>query len=261
MRHLLPNPPLHEALRPGRLLAPLALALALILALGACAPRAPSEAIAPVPPTPPLLDPDAPAINLRAPAVFKVVFETSAGDFVVEVERDAAPLGADRFYNLVHQGYYDGVRFFRVVPGFVVQFGLSGDPGVAGAWRGARIDDDPVQASNLRGTLTYAMAGPGTRTVQVFINLADNARLDAQGFAPFGTVTGGMDVVDRLHGGYGDGAPRGQGPAQDRITQEGEAYLAENFPLLDRVIRARILEVPQPPEPEAEVPPPAEAGR
>ena len=218
------------------------------------------EAIGPVAPTPPLLDPDAPEINLRAPAVFKVLFETSAGDFVVQVERDAAPLGADRFYNLVQQGYYDQVRFFRVVPGFVVQFGLSGDPEVAGAWRGARIDDDPVQASNLRGTLTFAMAGPGTRTVQVFINLADNARLDAQGFAPFGTVTGGMDVVDRLYGGYGEGAPRGQGPAQDRIAQEGEAYLAESFPLLDQVIRARILEVPQPPEPEAEVPPPAEGG-
>jgi peptidyl-prolyl cis-trans isomerase A (cyclophilin A) len=231
------------------------------LTLGACAPRVSTEALAPVPPTPPLLDPNAPEINLRAPAIFKVLFETSAGDFVVEVERDAAPLGADRFFNLVHRGYYDDVRFFRVVPGFVVQFGLSGDPEVAAAWRGARIEDDPVLGSNLRGTLTYAMAGPGTRTVQVFINLADNARLDDQGFAPFGTVTGGMDVVERLYGGYGDGAPRGQGPAQDRITLEGEAYLAEEFPLLDRVIRARILEVPQPPEPEAGGLPPAEGGR
>lgn len=192
-------------------------------------------------------------MNLEAPERFKVLFETTAGDFVVEVERSLAPLGADRFYNLVGAGYYDGVRFFRVVPGFVVQFGLSGDPEVAAAWRGARIEDDPVVASNTRGTLTYAMAGPGTRTVQVFLNLGDNARLDGQGFAPFGRVTGGMDAVDRIYGGYGDGAPRGQGPDQGRIGQEGEAYLAAEFPRLDQVIRARILEVPQV---EGEVPTP-----
>ncbi|TVP42103.1 MAG: peptidylprolyl isomerase [Gemmatimonadales bacterium] len=188
-------------------------------------------------------------MTAQAPDVFKVLFETSAGDFVVEVERNLAPLGADRFFNLARSGFYDGARFFRVVPGFVVQFGLSGDPEIAAAWREARIEDDSVEASNQRGKVTFAMGGPGTRTVQVFINLSDNSRLDAMGFAPFGRVSGGMDAVDRLHGGYGDGAPRGQGPEQGRIQREGEAYLEEEFPLLDRVIRTRILDVPQPETP------------
>ncbi|CAN5790296.1 hypothetical protein BH23GEM11_BH23GEM11_11790 [soil metagenome] len=232
------------------------LLLALLLVTGACAPRAAITPVGPEAPRSPLLDPDSPEMTAQAPEIFKVLFETSAGDFVIEVERDIAPLGADRFYNLARSGFYDGARFFRVVPGFVVQFGLSGDPEVAAAWRGARIDDDPVEASNERGTVTYAMGGPGTRTVQIFINLADNSRLDATGFAPFGRVSGGMDAVDRLHGGYGDGAPRGQGPDQGRIQREGEAYLAEEFPRLDRVIRTRILDVPQP-----EGPPPVPAGR
>jgi peptidyl-prolyl cis-trans isomerase A (cyclophilin A) len=226
-----------------------ALLVALLLVTSACAPRAASVPMGPEAPRSPLLDPGSPELSARAPDVFKVLFETSAGDFVVEVDRDLAPLGADRFYNLSRSGFYDGARFFRVVPGFVVQFGLSGDPEVAAAWRNARIEDDPVEAVNERGTVTFAMGGPGTRTVQVFINLSDNSRLDAMGFAPFGRVTGGMDAVDRLHGGYGDGAPRGQGPDQGRIQREGEPYLAEEFPLLDRVIRTRILEVPQPGEP------------
>jgi peptidyl-prolyl cis-trans isomerase A (cyclophilin A) len=221
------------------------LVAAILLLLGACAPRAtaPTGAAAS-----PLLDPGSPLMNRIAPDSFKVLFETTAGDFMVEVERSRAPLGADRFYNLVRHGYYDGVRFFRVVPGFVVQFGLHGDPQVTNAWRDARISDDSVSASNRRGSITFATSGPDTRTVQVFINLADNVRLDAQGFAPFGVVTGGMDAVDRLHSGYGEGAPRGRGPDQAQIRQEGEAYLAREFPELDRVLRTRILS-PQTPAP------------
>ncbi len=220
-----------------------------LVALGACAPRATvAPPMGPEGPTSPLLDPDAPAMNAEAPDLFKVLFETTAGDFVVEVERALAPVGADRFYNLVRHGYYDGVRFFRVVPGFVVQFGLSGDPEISAAWRGARIEDDSVAASNIRGAITYAMAGPGTRTVQVYINLGDNSRLDDQGFAPFGRVSGGMDVVESLYGGYGEGAPRGQGPDQGRIGAEGERYLAADFPLLDQVIRAEIVREERLPE-------------
>lgn len=246
-----PSPALRSlpALLPG---------LVLLLALGACAPRGgggPALSEGPVPLPSPLLDPTSPEMTAEAPALFKVLFETTAGDIVVEVERGLAPLGADRFHNLARAGYFDGVRFFRVVPGFVVQFGLSGDPEVSAAWRNARLEDDPVVGANVRGTLSYAMAGPGTRTVQVFINLGDNRRLDDQGFAPFGRVSGGMDVVDRLFGGYGDGAPRGQGPDQGRIQQEGERYLAASFPQLDQIIRARILEVPQPDVPDVpEVP-------
>jgi peptidyl-prolyl cis-trans isomerase A (cyclophilin A) len=218
---------------------------AAILLLGACAPRATLPTAAAISP---LLDPGSPLMNRTAPDSFKVLFETTAGDFMVEVQRSWAPLGADRFYNLVRHGYYDGVRFFRVVPGFVVQFGLHGDPQVTNAWRDARIPDDSVSASNRRGTITFATGGPDTRTVQVFINLADNTRLDAQGFAPFGVVTGGMDAVDRLHSGYGEGAPRGRGPDQAQIRQEGEAYLAREFTELDRVLRTRILS-PQTPDP------------
>lgn len=190
----------------------------------------------------PLLEPLSVEMGRTAPAAFKVLFETTEGDIVVEVYRAWAPRGADRFYNLVRHGYYDGVRFFRTVPGFVVQFGIHGDPVVSAAWREARIPDDSVEARNQRGTVTFATGGPHTRTTQLFINLADNARLDAQGFAPFGRVVGGMDVVARLHSGYGDARPRGQGPDQERIHSEGNAYLQSEFPLLDSVVRARIID-------------------
>jgi peptidyl-prolyl cis-trans isomerase A (cyclophilin A) len=223
-----------RSLRMPRL--PLAL---LALLLCACAPRG---AVPAEPARSPLLDPASPAMNETAPDTFKVLFETTAGDFVVEVVREWAPLGADRFYNLVRNDYYNSVRFFRVVPGFVVQFGLHGIPPIAAAWREERIPDDPVRTSNLRGSVTFATAGPDTRTTQVFVNLADNQRLDAMGFAPFGRVTGGMDAVERLHAGYGDGPPRGQGPEQARILEEGEFYLEREFPRLDRVRRARVLE-------------------
>ncbi len=171
---------------------------------------------------------------------YRVKLATTEGDIVIQVDPALAPRGAARFRELVADGYYDGARFFRVVPGFVVQFGIAADPAVAARWRGQPIPDDPVVGSNTRGTVTFATAGPDTRTAQLFINLADNTRLDEMGFAPIGRVAEGMDVVDRLHGGYGEGAPRGRGPLQDRIQSEGEAYLARDFPLLDRIERATI---------------------
>ena len=171
----------------------------------------------------------------QAPATFKANFETSAGAFVVEVHRDWAPLGADRFYNLVKRGFYDGVRFFRVLPGFMAQFGVNGDPSISNVWRAARIADDPVKQGNKRGTITFATAGPGTRTTQLFINLVDNDGLDRQGFAPFGQVTFGMFVVEKLYGAYGEGAPRGNGPDQGRVQSEGNKYLEQEFPKLDYI--------------------------
>jgi peptidyl-prolyl cis-trans isomerase A (cyclophilin A) len=156
------------------------------------------------------------------------------------VNRDWAPNGADRFFNLVKHGFYNDVRFFRVISGFMVQFGINGDPNLSARWREARINDDPVRQSNKRGFITFATAGPNTRTTQVFINFGDNAGLDRQGFAPFGQVVSGMNVVDGLHAGYGEGAPRGQGPDQSRIQREGNAYLQKEFPNLDFVKKATI---------------------
>lgn len=209
------------------------------LSLAGCATPGPVPQPEPEPPA--LLNPMSPALQQQAPDTFKVLFETTAGDFVVQVMREWAPLGADRFYHMTRLGYFEGVRFFRVVPGFVVQFGLHPDTAVSRAWRSASLADDSVRTSNRRGTLTFATAGPNTRGNQYFINLANNARLDAQGFAPIGEVIGGMDAVDRLHAGYGEMPPRGQGPDQGRIIREGEPYLAAEFPLLDRVIRARVV--------------------
>jgi peptidyl-prolyl cis-trans isomerase A (cyclophilin A) len=180
------------------------------------------------------------ALREQAPATYKVRFDTSKGAFVVEVVRDWAPNGADRFYNLVKNGFYDNVRFFRVISGFMVQFGINGDPKISAPWREARIPDDPVKQSNKRGYITYAMAGPNTRTSQVFINFGDNAALDRQGFAPFGRVISGMDVVDKLNAEYGEGAPRGRGPDQARIQMEGNAYLTRDFNRLDFVKKATV---------------------
>jgi len=186
-------------------------------------------------------DPTSVVMKERAPATFRARFETRKGDFVIEVHRDWAPLGTDRFYNLVRGGYYDGTRFFRVISGFMAQFGIHGDPQVSAAWRGARIPDDPVRQRNTRGAVSFATAGPGTRTTQLFINYGDNSRLDGIGFAPFGRVVEGMEVVDRLHAGYGEGAPRGRGPDQGRIEAEGNAYLEREFPELDQIRRATIV--------------------
>jgi len=190
-------------------------------------------------PSPP---PDAAAATAAAPDSFRARFETSAGDFVIAVHRAWAPRGADRFHELVRSGYYDGARFFRVISGFMVQFGLHGDPTVSAEWRERRIPDDPVRRTNVRGMVTFATAGAGTRTTQVFINYGSNDRLDAMGFAPFGQVIEGMEVVDRLYAGYGEGAPQGRGPNQGRIQMEGNAYLERAFPRLDYVRRATIIE-------------------
>lgn len=180
------------------------------------------------------------ALNEKAPATFKAKFDTSKGVFVIEVNRDWAPNGADRFYNLVKNGFYDNVRFFRVISGFMVQFGISGDPKISAPWREARIPDDPVKQSNRMGYVTYAMAGPNTRTSQVFINFGDNSSLDNQGFSPFGRIVSGMDVVNKLNAEYGEGAPRGRGPDQGRIQMEGNAYLNKEFGKLDYVKKATI---------------------
>jgi peptidyl-prolyl cis-trans isomerase A (cyclophilin A) len=182
------------------------------------------------------------SLNERAPATYKVKFDTSKGVFVVEVHRDWAPNGADRFYNLVKNGFYNDTRFFRVISGFMVQFGINGDPKLSRVWRNANIKDDPVKASNKRGMITFATAGPDTRTTQAFINFGDNAGLDDQGFAPFGQVISGMEVVDSLFAGYGEGAPRGDGPDQGLIQSQGNAYLKKDFPKLDYIKTATIVQ-------------------
>jgi peptidyl-prolyl cis-trans isomerase A (cyclophilin A) len=176
----------------------------------------------------------------KAPDVFKAKFETSKGPFVIEVHRDWAPLGADRFYNLVKNGFYDDCRFFRVVDGFMVQIGMNGNPAIQSAWTSARLQDDPVKQSNKKGYVTFAHAGPNSRTTQFFINFGDNAMLDKQGFPPIGQVVSGMDIVEKLYSGYGDGPPRGRGPSQGQITAEGNAYLVKDFPKLDYVKKATI---------------------
>lgn len=177
----------------------------------------------------------------EAPAKYKAKFTTTKGVFVVEVERALAPIGADRFYNLVKCGFFNDTKFFRVVDGFMVQWGIHGTPAVAKVWESASIPDDPVKSSNTRGAITFATAGPNTRTTQVFINFADNARLDGSGFASFGKVIDGMNVVDSLYKGYGEGAPRGKGPSQQRMQLEGNAYLDKDFPQLDAVKKAEIV--------------------
>ena len=180
------------------------------------------------------------ALTERAPDVYKAKFDTSKGAFVIEVRRDWAPLGADRFYNLVKNGFFDDIRFFRVLDNFMAQFGINGDPAIMSAWRGANLRDDLVKESNKRGYITFATGGPNTRTTQVFINFKDNAGLDRQGFSPFGQVVSGMEVVDKLYSGYGEGAPGGRGPDQTRTQMEGNAYLTKEFPKLDYVKRATI---------------------
>jgi peptidyl-prolyl cis-trans isomerase A (cyclophilin A) len=176
-----------------------------------------------------------------APDVYNVKFDTSIGEFVVRVTRAWAPNGADRFYNLVKNGFYDETRFFRAIPNFMVQFGIHGNPQVAKVWQNARIPADKVTQSNRKGFITFAMgASPDTRTTQVFINFRNNTNLDSSGFAPFGEVVSGIEVVDKIHTGYGEGAPRGAGPAQGRVQAEGNAYLMKSFPKLDYIKTATI---------------------
>jgi cyclophilin family peptidyl-prolyl cis-trans isomerase len=188
-----------------------------------------------------LLDPHDPRLNARAPEQFRVRFVTSQGDFVVEVHRDWAPIGADRFYNLVAHHFFDGQRFFRVRQGVFAQFGIAGDPRTAQAWRTATIPDDPTQHSNTRGTIAYAFTTANTRATQLFINLADNRPFDAQGFAPFGVVISGMDAVDRLYSGYGESSGGGMRAGhQDALFAGGNAWLNHNFPRLDYIRKARL---------------------
>jgi peptidyl-prolyl cis-trans isomerase A (cyclophilin A) len=187
-----------------------------------------------------LLDPS--RATATAPATYRVRFATTKGTFVIEVHRDWAPRGADRFYNLVRAGYFDDVAFFRVMENFMVQFGINGDPRVNAVWQEARMPDDPVKQSNTRGMITFATtSAPNSRTTQVFINFKDNSRLDGMGFAPFGKVVEGMAVVDSLYSGYGEGAPRGRGPEQGRAQSQGNAYLKRSFPKLDFVKTARLV--------------------
>src|SRR5712664_4498642 len=174
----------------------------------------------------------------KAPEQYKVKFVTTRGEFTLAVTRAWAPLGADRFYNLVKHHFYDNASVFRVVPGFVAQFGISAYPPVTAAWRGTDIKDDPVTQSNKRGSITFATSGPNTRTTQVFINLVDNARLDRMGFAPFGVVEeGGMKVVDMFYDQYGDDA----GPDQDKIESQGKPYVDKGWPKLDTIKSATLL--------------------
>lgn len=189
----------------------------------------------------PLTSPAPKGLDAVGPDSFTVRFTTTRGPFDLTAHRDWSPRGADRIYWLVNNRYYDGVRFFRVVPNFVVQFGMSGDTAVQRAFRDRRIPDDTVKRGNVRGTLSFAMGGANTRTTQLFINLKDNQRLDPLGFSVVAQVVAGMAVVDSLYQGYGDGTPRGKGPSQDTIAKEGEAYLAREFPKLDKVITARVV--------------------
>jgi peptidyl-prolyl cis-trans isomerase A (cyclophilin A) len=191
----------------------------------------------------PVRQPDPRLLDAAGPDSFTVRFVTSRGPFDVRVHRDWAPRGADRMYYLSRANFFDGVRFFRVVDKFVAQFGLNGDTAVSRAWRGTRIQDDTARKSNVRGTLSFAAGGPNTRTTQMYINFGDNSRLDRTGFAVFGQVISGMDtVVDSIYKGYGEGAPRGQGPSQDSISRQGNAYLIRGFSKLDYVITARVIQ-------------------
>jgi peptidyl-prolyl cis-trans isomerase A (cyclophilin A) len=216
------------------LLALLALQLIPVACKDKAPPTPPPGAAVPNPLPPPPAD-------AASPDSFRVKFATSKGDFTVDVTRAWAPKGADRFYRLVSEGYFKDIRFFRVLPGFMAQFGMSGNPALTAKMDTLRISDDPVTQSNKRGMVTFAMAGPNTRSSQFFINYRDNAMLDSQGFSPFGRVVDGMKVVDALYGGYGEGAPNGAGPSQDSIRTKGNEYLRRAFPKLDYIKSATIV--------------------
>jgi peptidyl-prolyl cis-trans isomerase A (cyclophilin A) len=198
------------------------------------------KAEAPKPSAPGFDDPS--KLTEKAPETFKAQFDTTKGKFTIEVTRSLSPNGADRFYNMVRSGYFSDLAFFRVVPGFMAQFGVHGDPKVSAKWREASFKDDPVKGSNTRGTITFATAGPNTRTTQLFINFADNLNLDSMGFSPFGKVVEGMDVVDKINGEYGDGPPYGRGPDQSRVQAQGNAYLKSAYPNLDYIKSAKLVE-------------------
>jgi len=189
-----------------------------------------------------LLDPTDPRWAVQAPDTYRARFETSRGVFVIEVERALAPYGADRFYNLIRNGFYDDERFTRVLEGYIAQWGLHGDPRVTAAWKDVTIPDDPVIRGNTRGTLGFAMRGPDDRSTQVYINIGDNSRNDSEGFATFGLVVEGMEVVDSLYSGYGNDAGGGmRAGLQGPVEEGGNEFLNENFPLLDYIVTARII--------------------
>lgn len=217
-------------------------ALALLLAAcgGGDAPKPAAGAPAVAAPSEALTAPDPNKLLVAGPDSFTIVFATSKGDVEVTVNRKLAPRGADRLHYLVTNGFFSGARFFRVLPGFVAQFGLSGIPAVDAAFDKLTLEDDPVKAKNEKGTLVFATAGPNTRTTQLFINLADNAQLDQMGFAPLGRVTKGLDVVEKFYAGYGEGAPMGAGPDQMRLKAQGNEYLQSQFPELDFIKSATI---------------------
>ena len=216
-----------------------ALAGLAVMSVAACGGDSGDESASSVDENNPLFRPA--ALAEEAPATYQARFETSKGAFTISVTRELAPLGADRFYTLVKNGYYDEVRFFRVIDGFIAQWGMHADPRITAVWRQNPLMDEPVMASNTRGTVTFAMGGPNSRTTQVFVNFRDNANLDDMGFAPFGEVTEGMDVVEQLYSGYGEGQPRGNGPIQQNIMARGNDYLNEGFPDLDYIVSATIV--------------------
>ena len=190
-----------------------------------------------------LTKPDAAALATPAPDSFRVAVETSKGNFTILVHRDWAPNGADRFYHLVQLGYFNDARFFRVLKGFMAQFGVHGDPRVNAAWEGLTIQDDPVKQTNKRGAVTFAQTSQrNSRGTQLFINYADNGNLDGMGFAPIGEIVDGMAAVDSLYGDYGEGAPSGPGPDQMRIAAEGNKYLNTSFPKLDFIRSAKVVQ-------------------
>jgi peptidyl-prolyl cis-trans isomerase A (cyclophilin A) len=205
-----------------------------------CAGTISSEEPTAAKPNPALLNPS--LATEQAPGVYRVKMETTAGDFVIEVYREWAPRGADRFYNLVKVGYFDDVAFFRVLVGFMAQAGMHGDPAVSKAWLNALIKDDPVKQSNGPGMVSFAMRGPNTRSAQIFINYGDNSYLDESGFAPFGKVVEGFDSVESLYSGYGEGEPNGKGPGQGKLYRRGNDYLKAEFPELDYIKSASIVE-------------------
>ena len=222
--------------------------LLLLLVFAACHPAARQRPPAGAEPAgSALLDPTLAVWKTPAPAEFRVRFETTRGGgggaFVIEAHRAWAPVGTDRFYHLVRAGFYDDSRFYRVRAGFIVQFGIAGTPRVARVWRNRTMPDDSVRASNHRGFVAYAMTGPDTRTTQLYINLSDNPRLDAQGFAPIGRVIAGMDVVDRINAEYGESSGGGmRAGKQDSLFEQGNAYLDRAFPRLDHLVRATVIE-------------------
>ena len=212
--------------------------LLVLASAGACGGASDADEDVDPRPRDPLLRPA--QFQETAPDRFRVQLETSAGNVVIDVHRDWSPIGADRFYNLVQGGFYDDTRVYRVVPGFMAQFGLNGNPYVNQVWKSEYLVDDPVNETNARGRVAFAKGGRHTRTTEVFISFKDNAPLDGEGFAPFGEVVEGMDVVDAFYADYGDGPPRGTGPYQAMAAARGNEYLDAEFPELTRIIRATV---------------------